>query len=360
MFIPINYIPSLLTVALSRLTHQVVINLLGVRSTRPGERDNSTIVYYLHTFICSLQHSLINTAKVKRYQSESEPAIGVRKSNQWSVVSILFQISSVEVHKCWLVQVLTVQVLTGAVWLFKKLPPAPRTSHLQPTAFRCAKAAQWKPCAHCSQCNHTIIPDYKTLSSDVIKTPGCLNGTSRKSDTHSGNQIHRKSGNQIQEIIQEIRYIRKSFRKSDTHDSKNLNILHIIRLSQPKMFASQASCTSICYIHVYYISSWLKLGQISHSITLWSLTLDGVINCLSATLTEWGLAGLRNHKTPWFCQRKIIYMYFYYISSWLKLGQISHSITLWSLILDGVINCLSVTLTEWEIGRAHVWTPVTL
>ena len=80
----------------------VVINLLGVRSTRPGERDNSTIVYNLHTFISSLQHSLINTAKVGRYQGESEPVIGVRKSNQWSLVSILFQISSVEVHKYWL------------------------------------------------------------------------------------------------------------------------------------------------------------------------------------------------------------------------------------------------------------------
>lgn len=135
-----------------------------------------------------------------------------------------------------------------------------------------------------------------------LRLRGCLNGTSRKSD-HI--QEIRYTGNQIQEIIQEIRYIRKSFRKSDTHDSKNLNILHIIRLSQPKMFASQASCTSICYIHVYYISSWLKLGQISHSITLWSLILDGVINCLSVTLTEWGLAGLRNHKTPWFGQRKI-------------------------------------------------------
>ena len=198
---------------------------------------------------------------------------------------------------CWSTQVLTCTGAdcTSADWSCLTIQKA----------APCTKAAQWKPCAHCSQCNHTIIPDYKTLSSDVIKTPGCLNGTSRKSDTHSGNQIHRKSGNQIQEIIQEIRYIRKSFRKSDTHDSKNLNILHIIRLSQPKMFASQASCTSICYIHVYYISSWLKLGQISHSITLWSLILDGVINCLSVTLTEWGLAGLRNHKTPWFGQRKI-------------------------------------------------------
>ena len=239
---------------------------------------------------------------MERYQSESEPAIGVRKSNQWSVVTILFKISCVEVHKCWLVQVLTVQVLTGAVWLFKKLPPAPRTSIYSQQPFGAQKQPN-ENLVHTALSATTRLSLITKHSAQMsLRLRGCLNGTSRKSD-HI--QEIRYTGNQIQEIIQEIRYIRKSFRKSDTHDSKNLNILHIIRLSQPKMFASQASCTSICYIHVYYISSWLKLGQISHSITLWSLILDGVINCLSVTLTEWGLAGLRNHKTPWFGQRKI-------------------------------------------------------
>ena len=76
MLIFIYYIPSLLTVVLSWLMQQVVINLVGVGSTRPEERNNSTIVCNLHTFICSLQHSLINKAKVKRHHSGSEPVIG--------------------------------------------------------------------------------------------------------------------------------------------------------------------------------------------------------------------------------------------------------------------------------------------
>ena len=158
-----------------------VINLLGVRSTRPVERDNFTITYNLHTFICSLQHSLINVAKVKRYQSESELVIGVRKSNQWSVVSIFFRISRVEVHKCWLVQVLTVQVLTGAVWLLKKLPLHPT----HPIYSQQPSGAQKQPNKNLL---HTVVSANTQLSlitkhSDVIKT--ALSQLSfRKSDTH--------------------------------------------------------------------------------------------------------------------------------------------------------------------------------
>ena len=87
-----------------------IIVLLRVRSARSGERDNSTIVYNLHTFIWSLQNSLFNTVKVRKVSEWKRTCYWckVKESNQWwSIISILFQIWDLAPDdKCWIIHML--------------------------------------------------------------------------------------------------------------------------------------------------------------------------------------------------------------------------------------------------------------
>ena len=145
-----------------------IIVLLRVRSARSGERDNSTIVYNLHTFIWSLQNSLFNTVKVRKVSEWKRTCYWckVKESNQWwSIISILLQIwdlapddkcwiihmlncTRAELYECWVVRMLNCTSADSSRLTIQKaatctLHPAHPIHSQQLSGAQ--KAAQWKP-----------------------------------------------------------------------------------------------------------------------------------------------------------------------------------------------------------------------